>query len=121
MADLRPILICVLGIFLIAGFLNFFISPFVSASTPSPDSILYSFSNFIENGVDLNIPVPVFGTIDFTFNPITMLWLGIDGITDFIVEQLNLLSYLPDVIIIPYMIIVVLVFGFTIWTLVRGN
>ena len=121
MADFKPLLISFLVIFLIGAFLNFFISPFVDSSTPESESVLAGFSSLVQDGVTLEIPIPIFGTIDMSFNPITFFWLGIDGVTDFMVEQINLLSHLPDIIVIPMFVLIILAIGFSIITIVRGN
>lgn len=121
MADFKPLLIVFVSFFLIGAFLNLFIAPHLDLTSPSPNSVLYSFSDFIENGVDVDISVPIFGDIDFSFSPVTWFWLGIDSVTDFIVEQINLLSYLPDVFVIPFLVVCILVFSWSIVTIVRGN
>lgn len=117
MADFKPILITLLAIFLLAGALNLFVSPFVEVVEVQNDSVLSSFVNFIENGFTINIPV----IEDWEINPINWLFLGSSGIKSFFVEQLTLLTYIPDYFLIPLLIILL---GGLIWSilaLLRGS
>lgn len=121
MANIKPLLYICTIVFLVAIFLEIVVSPFVDTSEPNNESLLYYASDFVENGVSLNFTIPIFGTLDFGFSPVTWLWLGIDSVTEIFVDYINLLTYVPDVVTIPLMIITILIFGFTIVTLVRGN
>lgn len=121
MADFKPLLLFLLVFFTIGAFLNLAVSPFVDTTTPDPDSGLAGLSDFVSNGWAVNITVPVFGTISTTFNPASWLWFGIDSIGDFVIEQLNLLTYLPDELVIPMIILFIVSISYVILTLIRGN
>lgn len=121
MADLKPLLIVVTSFFLIGAFLNFFIAPHLDLTSPSNESVLYGLSNALEYNVTIGFTIPIFGEIGVTIEPVTWFWLGIDPVTDFLVEQVNLLSYVPDVFVVPFVVVCILVFGWSIVTLIRGN
>lgn len=115
MVSFKPILLSLALLFIIGAFLNLTIGSQVDVSSPSNDSVLAGFSNFVENGV--LIDVPVLGNI--TFSPVTWLWLGFDSVTDFMVEQINLFTYLPDKLAIPIFVLIILAFGFVIIMIIK--
>lgn len=121
MASFKPLLLTLGILFLVGAVLNLTIGNFQDISSPASGSILEGFSDFMENGWEFQITVPIFGSIDSSINPITWLWLSIDAVDDFMVEQINLLSYLPDALALPLLVFFILAFGFTIFTLIRGN
>jgi hypothetical protein len=121
MAEFKYLALIFISVFLLAALLNLAVAPYSGSLSPNNESILYGFAGFVENGTSVYIDVPVFGEIDFSFNPVSMLWLGFDGITDFMVTQINLLTYVPDSIIIPLIAFFIAIFGFVIFTLIRGN
>jgi hypothetical protein len=125
MADFKPLIVVLLILFVIGIFLNVFIVPFTNADDPNPDSVLYGTINLIENGISINdntmwcAIVPLLCVIHV--RPINILWFGIDWITDFIVDDLTALSYIPNIIIAPFMIIFTLALILSIIAIFRGN
>lgn len=115
MSNFKPILVTVLCIFVVGLFLNIFISPFVDSTGVVEDSILEGFIDFIEDG--WTISIPVIGEI--TMSPVTWFWFGIDAVTDFVVEQLTLLTYIPDTIALILIIIGILAMAFSVVTIIR--
>lgn len=114
--DFKPMLI-VLGILIVLTiFLNVFISPFVSSAGVSTNSSLEGFINFIDNGFSFQLPI--LGNI--TFSPVTWFWLGIDPITDWVVDSLVVISYLPDMFAVPLVILISLSFLFVVISLISG-
>lgn len=121
MASFKPLLFTLVLILTIGAILNLTVGNHVDLTSPASGSVLEGFSNFMENGWALSITVPIFGSIDTTINPVSWLWLGINSVDDFMVEQINLLSYLPDALSLPLLIVSILAFAFSILTLIRGN
>lgn len=116
MADFKPLLLFILLLASSSIFLTIFVNPFVS-NTPSTDSILTGLISVIEDGY--NVTIPVIGS--FNFNPVTILWFGIDAVTTWLVDSLTSLSYLSDTFLIPLLILFLLAIVFVIVTLIRGN
>lgn len=117
MANFKPFLIMLVVVFILGAFLNIFVAPFHDYTEQTGDSILLDVADFIEDGVCIDLPL----ISEFCFSPVTILWAGIGAVTDFMVEQLTLLSYIPDIISIPILILLVLSLAYTIATLIRGN
>lgn len=117
MGNFKPLLATVLFILIVGFFLNIFISPYVDTTSPVSGSILANFSSSIENGWSINLPI--IGSV--SANPVSWLWLGIDGVTDFIVEQLNIMAYLSNSIAMIIIILSILGLAYSIATLIRGN
>ena len=114
--DYKPLLYTV-GFLLILGLsLNVFVAPFVSTSSVDSDSMLDGFINFVENGYDIS-----FLGSSTTISPVTWLWLGIDGVTNKVVEQLELLTYIPDGVLSIIIILMILSLAYTVVSLIRGN
>lgn len=118
MSNFKPLLATALFILVIGFFLNVFIAPHLDTTEPVTGSVLANFSNHVENGWEVT-SVPVIGTI--TVNPVSWLWLGIDGVTDFMVEQLNILTYIPDTIALVIIVLSILGLAYSVVTLIRGN
>lgn len=117
MGDYKPVLYSV-GFLLVIGLvLNIFVAPFIDTDTVVTDSILDGFIDFVENG--FNITIPVVG--EFSVSPVTWLWLGIDSVTDKVVDQLELMTYIPDSILSIIIILMILSLAYTVVTLIRGN
>lgn len=131
MADIKPLFIVVLSIILIGALLNIVVSPFVDVGTPSNESMIGDFAEFVDDGFNVSVDIPFIGgfiewilgddVLTFNISPASVFSFGIDGIGDFYVSQLNLLSHLPDEFTIPLIVIAFLSFGFTIITIIRGN
>lgn len=89
-------------IFLLGGFVPMFMSGFVDVSSPSPSSIVAPLSDRIDDGVKF------FG---FSFNPFNLLG---STLKSFFVKQVNSLSYVPNFLLFPLLIICILGFAYTL-------
>lgn len=114
--DFKPILFVTLTLVLIGFFMGIFVNPHFSSVDPNPSSALYGLVDFVENGVSYDLPV--LGTI--SFNPASWLWLGIDAVTDYFVDTLTSLTYLPNVLSIPLVVLLVIAFIFVVISLISG-
>lgn len=124
MGEYKPLIFGVLLICLLGLILNVFISPFVDSTSVQSGSILYGFTNFVENGWSVNVPFlsSIFSNIGtITLSPVTWLWLGINSVTDFVVGQLTLMTYIPNIILIPIVFIILIGFAYSLVTIIRGN
>lgn len=124
MGEYKPIIFGVLLICLLGLVLNVFISPFVDNTAVNSGSILSGFINFVENGFTISVPFlsSIFSSLsEVHISPVTWLWLGISPVTDFVVEQLTLMTYIPNIILIPILIIILVGFAYSLVTIVRGN
>lgn len=50
--------------------------------------------------------MPVLGNM--TFSPVTWLWLGISPVTNWVVDSLTTLTYIPDIFAVPIVILITL-------------
>lgn len=117
MGNNKPLIASVILILILGLVLNVFVSPFIDNPTIQEDSLIEGLINTIDNGVTLTLPI----VGEFTINLVSIFWLGLDSVTDFIVEQLTLLTYIPNEILGIIMITFILSFALTISSLIRGN
>lgn len=112
MTSFKPILGTLILVFGLGLILNVFVSPFVDTTEPQVNSSLEGLVGFVEDGFYFDLPI----LGNETINPATWLWLGHDATTDFVVEQLTLMTYIPDAILVPLMIIllIALIYSFVI-------
>lgn len=115
MSDFKPIVSSLLIIFVLGIILNVTVAPFVDATDVQGDSVLSGLVVFIANGV--TIDPPILGSINIS--PVTWLWFDINPVTDFIVEQLIILTYIPNVIALPIFIIIIMAFGFIFINIIK--
>jgi hypothetical protein len=119
MANIKLFIVCFLALFMIGGFLNTFVSPFVDSTQPMNGSVLYGVTNFMENG--MTVSLPFLSWINIPIYPLTWFWLGIPAITDYVVKELVLMSYLPDGLVLSIFSVIAIILGLTIVTIVRGD
>ena len=114
MANFKPLLGTLVFILFIGLVLNVFVAPFVDASDPVSESVLEGFSGFVENGLTIN--VPVVGELSFNI-------FGIFGSSaqDYLVEQINIMTYIPDAIALIILILSIAGLVFSVVTIIRGN
>lgn len=124
MGDYKPILFVLLFIFILGGVLNLVISPIYDVTTPDNSSLMYDAIDFIENGFGIGttgILDIVFPDLEIiTISPVTWLWFGNDKVTSFVVDQLTLMTYIPNSVLIPILIILLVTMIYGIISLIRG-
>lgn len=92
--------------------LNIVVAPFIDTPTIQDDSILSNGINFIAGDWSISIL-----TLTIDLNPLS--W--VDSVQLFLVEQLTLLTYIPDSILSIIMVMFILSFTLYIIRLIRGN
>lgn len=125
MTNYRPLLYGLGSVFILALFMNLIISPFLDLSNPNPDSLittsgvydifvafLSGYADFFEVTTDLTIfgfsfNIPIISDISDFVISINNAFVG------FITTQFTLITYIPDLMLIPYIIIlsIALVYG----------
>lgn len=121
MANFKYVLACVVSVLLIGVVLNLFIAPFVDTSEPAENSTLEGFATFVDEGINVSlIELPLIGEIGFNFDPTEYIMLGITEANDFVIQQVNLLTYLPDMFVLAFVVVIILVFGYLIIAILRG-
>lgn len=124
MADFKPILYVFLFIFIFGFILNIFVAPFVPLNEVVEGSAMAVIIDFVEDGVSLTLGGVlslVFPDIEIVnISPVTWFWFGLDFVTDFVIEQLTLMSYIPDSILIPLIVIFLITLIYSIIALIRG-
>lgn len=114
MTDYKPLLFAFVFALLFGVALPWIINDIVDVSTPETNSFLNPLINFSENGARLF--EFDFGIVDFdgfVFNPYS--WLGED-LNNFFTNSLIGMSYIPDYILVP---LIILLFGSIIYGVIK--
>ena len=116
----KPILFSVILVLVLGTFLTLFVAPFVDTNDPNENSSIYFVADFFDNGISISWDVPIFGEISTQFDPIGIFFSESNSIRIFIVDKINLMTYIPDVVIIPLMILVLMSLIYGVVAIIRG-
>ena len=106
MSDWKPLMFSLIGIFVIAGVLQFAVIPFVDIEAEAPEEgILATLITFIDEGVTIEIPIPIITNPELDFNIFSVFG---ENIQEFLVNQLIALSLLPTWVTAPLSIVVII-------------
>ncbi len=111
MAEYKPLLYTLAFIFILGGVLSLMMSPFVDVNTYEPEGILTGFIELIEDGWTFNLPL----LGERTINIISWFLLGSETAKEYLVNALVSLSLIPDLILTPIVIIMIVAL---IWSIV---
>lgn len=115
MVDYKAVLIIVVLLFTVGGLLTWIVSPHFENAEPNNESALYGLADSVENGHTVDLPI----LGNMTFNPVSWFWLGIDPVTEEIGDSLTSLTYIPDVIAVPFIILIIFSFSYLIITIIK--
>ena len=99
--DYVPLYITLGLIFIIGVGIPLMVSDFVDTSETVPDSAISPLVDLVENGISI-----------FTFNINIFGFLG-DTLQNALVDYLTIFSYIPDLILIPLIIIMIVGIAYT--------
>jgi hypothetical protein len=106
MGEWEPMFYALIGLFIIAGIIPFFLTGFVDVEDVNiNNTVLNNTINFIEDGTNITIPIPIFPDIVIPFNIFSYVS---EGVKDFIVTELTYLSLIPNWILYPFIVLFLL-------------
>jgi len=104
--DYGGLVLALVLLFVVGFFIPLVVSSFVDTSVPSDNSFLSPFTDFIDNGVTvLGIHINPFGIFGPKFKT-------------FILDQFNAFTYIPNIISLPIVVFIFVMFVYAILKLV---
>lgn len=110
----KPLFFALTALFLVGGLLNLIVGSFVDLSnTQPPNGFMGNIYHFVHDGFNITISLPVVGDVSFPFN-IFAVGIGGEFVKDFVSQQILILSFVPDLILIPGMILFIIAIIYSI-------